>query len=121
MDILIKSLGILFVLIGIVYLLKPDVLNLLIEFFKKGKRIYIAGIVRLALAVLFLVAARQCRHFWVIFVFGIILLLSGLLIFVLGPKKLRTILEWYQKQSVTLYRVIAVIAVVIGAVIIFAA
>jgi uncharacterized protein YjeT (DUF2065 family) len=121
MDILIKSLGILIVLIGIVYLLKPDMPKLLIEFFKKGKRIYIAGIIRLALAVLFLVAARQCRHFWVIFVFGIILLLSGLLIFVLGPKKLRTILEWYQRQSITFYRVIAVIAVVIGAVIIFAA
>jgi hypothetical protein len=121
MDILIKALGIFFVLIGIVYLLKPDIVKLLIEFFKKGNRIYIAGLVRLILAVIFLVGARECRHFLVIFGFGIILLLSALLIFVLGPKKLAPIFQWYQRQSIIFYRVISVIVVIVGAVIIFAA
>jgi len=49
MDIVIKSLGILFCIIGIVYLLRPDIMKWLFEFFKKGKRIYFSGLIRFAL------------------------------------------------------------------------
>jgi uncharacterized protein YjeT (DUF2065 family) len=93
----------------------------LMEFFKKGKRIYFAGLIRFALAVVFLVAARECKHSWVIFAFGILFIISGLLIFILGLEKLKSIIDWYQKQSVLLLRVVAVIALAIGAVIIYSA
>lgn len=121
MDIIIRSLGIVIVVVGIVYLLRPDVMKWLIEFFKQGKRIYFAGLIRLALAVIFLLSARECKHFWVIFAFGILFLIGGLLIFILGPEKFRRILDWYQKQSALLLRVIAVIALAIGAIIIYSA
>lgn len=121
MDIIIRSLGIVIVVVGIVYLLRPDVMKWLIEFFKQGKRIYLAGLIRLALAVIFLLGARECKHFWVIFAFGILFLIGGLLIFILGPEKLRRILDWYQKQSALLLRVIAVIVLAIGAIIIYSA
>lgn len=106
---------------GIVYLLRPDVMKWLIEFFKQGKRIYFAGLIRFALAVVFLVAARECKYFWVILVFGILFIIGGLLIFILGPQKLKTILDWYEKQSTVLLRVIAIIVVAAGAVIIVSA
>jgi len=121
MDIVIKSLGIVFALIGIVYLLKPNVMKWLMEFFKQGKRIYFAGLIRLALAVVFLVGARECRWFWIIFAFGILFLIGGLLIFILGPEKTKRMLEWWQKQSVLLLRVTAVLTLVFGAIIIYSA
>ena len=121
MDIIIRSLGIVIVVVGIVYLLRPDVMKWLLEFFKKGKRIYLAGLLRLALAVIFLLGARECDITWVIVVFGILFLMGGVLIFILGPEKLRRILDWYQKQSVLFLRVLAVIALAIGAVIIYSA
>jgi len=121
MDIVIKTLGILIALVGIIYFLRPDVMKWLMEFFKKGKRIYFAGLIRFALAVVFLVAARECKHSWVIFAFGILFIISGLLIFMLGLEKLKSIIDWYQKQSVLLLRVVAVIALAIGAVIIYSA
>ena len=121
MDIVIRSLVIVIVVVGIVYLLRPDVMKWLIEFLKQGKRIYFAGLIRLALAVIFLLGARECKHFWVIFAFGILFLIGGVLIFILGPEKLRRILDWYQKQSVLLLRVLAVLALAIGAVIIYSA
>jgi len=121
MDTVVKIIGILFICIAIVYLLKPTVMKWLIGFFKKGKRIYFAGLIRFALATVFLVAARECKNFWVIFAFGILFIISGLLIFVLGPKKLNSILDWYQKQSLLLLRLIALIALAIGALIIYAA
>jgi uncharacterized protein YjeT (DUF2065 family) len=121
MDIVIKSIGIVIILIGIVYLLRPSVMKWLMDFFKQGSRIYFAGLVRFALAVVFLVGARECRHSWVIFAFGILCLIGGLMIFILGPEKIRRVFDWWQKQSVLFLRAMAVLAMVIGAVIIFSA
>jgi len=121
MDIVIQSLGIVFALVGIVYLLRPDVMKWLMEFFKQGKRMYFAGLIRFALAIVFLVGARECKRFWVIFAFGILFIIGGLLIFILGPQKLKTILDWYEKQSTVLLRVIAIIVLAVGAVIIVSA
>jgi len=121
MDIVIKSLGILFCIIGIVYLLRPNVIKWLMQFFKQGKRIYFTGLIRFALAIVFLASARECKHPWIIFAFGLLFIIGGLLIFVLGPEKIRRMLEWYQKQSVLLLRVIAVIVLALGAIIIYSA
>ena len=78
MDIVIKSLGIVVALIGIVYLLRPGVMKWLMEFFKQGKRIYFAGLIK-------------------------------------------SIIDWWQKQSLLLLRAIALIALAVGAIIIYSA
>ena len=121
MDIVIKSLGIVFVLIGFVFLLRPDIMKWLIEFIKKGKRVYFAGLIRLALAVVFFSSFRECDKPWFIFAFGVLFLIAGILIFMLGPEKIRRVLDWYQKQSVLCLRAIAVLPMVLGALIIYSA
>lgn len=121
MDIIIRVIGIVFVFLAIVYLLKPDIMKRLMEFFKQGKRMYFAGLIRFILAIVFLLGANQCNNFWVILVFGILFIISGLLIFTLGTEKVRLMIDWYQKQSVLLLRVIALIVLAVGAVIIWAA
>ena len=119
--IVIKSLGILFVLMGIAYFLRPDIIKRLMGFFKKGKRIYFAGLIRFALAIIFFVAARECEYPWIIFASGIIFLVGGLLIFMLGPEKIRRILDWYGEQPALIFRVIALIVLAFGTIIIFSA
>ena len=119
--IVIKSLGIIITLMGIAYLLKPEIIKKLMEFFKKGNRIYFPGLLRLALAVLFLFAARECRYPWIIFASGIIFLAGSLLIFILGPEKIRRILDWYRDQPALIFRIIAVIVLVFGIIIILSA
>ncbi len=117
----IQIIGIVIVAIGVVYILKPSAMKRLFEFFKKGNRLYVAVPIRLALAVVFLIGARECKHFWVIFVLGILLLISGILVLLLGPKKLVPILEWFQGQSEILQRVVALIVLAVGVVIIISA
>ena len=119
--IVIKSLGVLFTLMGIAYLLRPDIIKRLMGFFKKGKRIYFAGLIRFALAIVFFVAARECRYFWIIFASGIIFLAGGLLIFLLGPEKIRRILNWYQDQPALIFRIIALVVLAFGIIIILSA
>ena len=121
MDIVIRVIGIVFVFMTIVYFLKPDIMKRLMEFFKQGRRMYFAAIIRLVLAVVFLLAARQCRQFWVIFAFGILFIISGLLIFILGLEKVKSYVSWWQKQPVMLLRVMAVVGLAIGAIIIYSA
>lgn len=117
----IQVIGIIIVAIGVVYVLKPSVMKRLFEFFKKGNRLYIAAPIRLALGVVFLLGARECKQFWVIFLLGILLLISGILVLVLGPKKLGPMIEWFQGQSEILQRVVALIVLVVGVVIIISA
>ena len=119
--IVIQIIGIIIALFGVVYLLKPDIAKHIIEFFKKGKRIYFAALLRLALAIVFLLAARECDLTWVIVVFGILFLVGGLLIFALGAERAKSILDWFQKQSDLFIRLMALITLAIGAVIIYSA
>ena len=121
MDIVVKVIGIVFIFFALLYLLKPDVMRRLMEFFKKGKRIYFAGLVRFALAVVFLLAANDCKMPWVIIVFGILFIIGGLLIFLLGPEKVRSMIAWWQKQSLLLLRVLAIVTLAVGAIIVYAA
>ena len=121
MAIAVRVVGIVFVFASLVYLLKPDVMKRILEFFKHGKRLYIAGLIRFALAIVFLLGASRCQRPWVIIVFGILFIIGGLLIFVLGPEKLRGWLEWWQRQPSLLLRVLAVVALAAGAIIIYAA
>ena len=123
MDIIIKIIGIFFVIIAIVFLLKPAVMSYMMEFFKKGKRIYFSGLLRLFLAVIFLLgtAGHEGHKFWIIFAFGILFLLSGVLIFMLGPEKCKSVIDWFQKQSPLALRVMAVIPLALGAIIIYSA
>ena len=119
MDIVVKIVGIVVVFIGIVYLLKPGVLKSFIGFFKKGKRIYFVGLIRFVLAVIFLLAANQCKTPWVIIVFGILFMISGLLIFILRAERLKSILDWWQRQSSLLLRLMGLITLAVGAAIIY--
>jgi uncharacterized protein YjeT (DUF2065 family) len=121
MDIVIQTLGIVFALVGIVYLLRPDVMKWLMEFFKQGKRIYFAALIRFALAIVFLVGARECKRFWVIFAFGILFIISGLLVFIIPLEKIKAYIGWWQKKSPLLLRLMALIALAIGAIIIYSA
>ncbi|MHC4743912.1 MAG: hypothetical protein ACYS8Z_18500 [Planctomycetota bacterium] len=114
---LIRLIGVICVIAGIIYNIRPDIPKRLIAFVAKGRRIYLAGILRFAMAVVFLVGAGDCRHKWVIVIFGIGFLISGLLAFMLGPKRFGPILTWFTKQPNMIIRILGAVALAIGAVI----
>jgi uncharacterized protein YjeT (DUF2065 family) len=121
MDTVIKITGIVFVCAGILYFLKPAIMKSIMEFFRAGNRIYLAGILRFILAIVFLLGARECDITWVIVVFAILFMVSGLLIFILGPKKTGAILDWYLRQPLLIFRILAVVAMLIGGIIVYSA
>lgn len=120
MSLVVRIIGIVFTFIAILYFLKPDIMKHLMEFFKQGRRLYFVALVRLALAVIFLLAAGQCRYFWVIFAFGILLIISGPGL-LLGLEKVKSYINWWQKQPAILLRVMALIGFGLGTLIIYSA
>lgn len=121
MNTVVKIIGTVIVCVGFGYLLKPGLLRAVLAFFKKGVRLYLAAIVRFALAVVFLLAARECEMPWVITAFAVLFLISGLLIVALGLKRVKGILDWYLEQPILLLRILAVIAMAVGLIIVYAA
>ena len=121
MNIIIKTLGVLFILLGIGFIIKPQAVKWLMVFLKKGKRIYLAGVLRFTLAVVFLLGAGACRIEWIIAVLGIIFLLGGLLVFIINPEKIRRVFDWFENKPALLFRFLSLIVIAVGAVVIFAA
>ncbi len=121
MTVLIKIVGIVIIVLGIAYIVRPGIMKWLMEFFKKGSNIYLAGLLRLALAVIFLLAATACKKTWIIIVLGILFLFGGILVLILGPKRTTPILEWWQKQPEWVMRALALLTGAFGVLIIYAA
>jgi len=121
MDIAIKVVGVVIIIMGVVNAANPLVLLNTLKFLKAGKRIYIIAIARLALGILFLISARECRQFWVVFCFGLLFLLSGSLVIIMGPERTGRMIEWFEKRKTFVLRILGVIVALFGAVILYAA
>ena len=121
MAIVIKIIAIIFTVLGVVCLIKPGVLKTLMGFCTKGKRLYLAGLIRFILAIVFFLSARECDIPWVIVVFGILFLAGGLSIFLIPLEKLKSIVRWWQERGAWLIRVLAVITIAVGAIILYSA
>jgi len=118
---IVRIVAVLFILSGILYVVRPNAAKSLIQFFAKGNRIYLAGIIRFALAILLLLSVHDCNLRWVIIAFGVLLILSSVLIFSLGPKKLAGLLNWAQRQPALILRMMGLIAIALGGILIYSA
>ena len=121
METVIKIIGTVIVCIGLVFLIRPEIMKTTTRFFSKGSRLYLAAMVRFTLAIVFIMGARHCGMKWVIVMFGLIFLLSGLMIFMLGLQKAKGILRWYLEQPKFISRVVAGIVLGVGLIITYAA
>ena len=120
MDKVILVIGIVIVLWGIWIVIKPGVVKaILIRI--KGPLIYVPGLLRIALGVVFLVSARDCQYKWVVIAFGVIFFAAGIGMFMIKPARLKTIFERWANRAPLTIRMIGIIAAAIGAVIAYIA
>jgi hypothetical protein len=120
MRILIFIVGLIIFFVGGAILTKPDLHKNLLNFFTKGKRIYLAAVLRLILGVLFLISALECRYPIVIIIFGILFCIGGILIFVMKSEKIRAIVNWFERKPSSFSRALAILVLLIGAIIAYA-
>jgi hypothetical protein len=122
MPILVKILGI--VIIGIVFivLIRIDTLKRLLNFvLEQTTMIYVIGVIRIIIGSFLLLAASQCKIPVIILVIGLILLASGILVFLIGTERAKKMLGWMLAQTPVMQRVWVTAALIIGALMVYAA
>lgn len=119
--IIIRALGVIMAVVGVLLSSVPQKVMKFLPFFKVTKRIRLIGIVRLGIAVIFLLAASQCRWFIVMAILGIITLASGVIALTLKVKHIKTFMAWVEDRNEMFIRIMGGVVVLIGLLIIFAA
>ena len=119
--VIIKALGLIMAAMGVAFAIVPKRMAKILPYFKHGKRMYVVGIIRLVFATIFLLAASNSHWPWFIGILGILTLVSGVLIFALKLKVLRSILDWFYSLGEKVMRIAGGVIVIIGVLIIFAA
>ena len=121
MVILVKLLGIIIVIFGVVYLFNPNIIKPYMAFWRRGKRLRMGAGLSLLIGVIFLLAASQCRLSWFVALFGILGLIKGVVLFVIKPEKAILMINWWAERPVGFLRGHALFALVVGALLIYCA
>lgn len=121
MVMLVKFLGTIIVVFGVVYLLNPNIIKPYIAFWKRGKRLYMGGALSLLIGIILLLAAPQCRINWFIAAFGILALIKGVALLVIKQEKAVSMINWWAERPVGFLRGHALFALAVGALLIYCA
>ena len=117
----VRFLGILILGYGCVVAISPSIARKVIDYFSKGERIYMIGVLRILFGLAFLFAAPQCRFVGVVRALGAVLCAAGVLIFILGPERVHAIFRKWENKPDTTFRLLSLFAIAFGAFILYAA
>jgi hypothetical protein len=120
MNIFVLVVGWLILLLGLLGIASPHSLVNEVLGMSSASRFYVTVIVRIVVGIIFLLAARRCRVAWLVYLFGVIILLSGIVLLFLGAGRLDEIINWFAARSDLGLRSAYVVDVIIGALLIFA-
>ena len=114
-----KLIGLAIFGLGIVFVIKPDWLKKLMDYLGEGNRLFYKAALRIVFGAILLLAAPQARVSPVLVTFGVLFILSGILMYALGLDKIKASLSWWKEISPTPLRLFALIPVFVGAMILY--
>ncbi len=120
MKITVWIIGALIVFEAVVLLIKPEFYRKVIKLLARGRLMYIPAALAIVFGVIFLVYAMDCNIPWLIIVFGLIMLAKGIWLFAVKIDNVRATMQWLQERGDTTLRILGILALAIGAVILYA-
>ena len=120
MNIVVIIVGWLILLLGLLGIASPHWLVNAVLGMSSATRFWVTVMVRIVVGIIFLFAARRCRVAWLVYLFGVIILLSGIVLLFLGAGRLDEIVNWFAARSDAGLRSAYFVDVIIGALLIFA-
>jgi len=115
-----KFITILLVLDAIIIIIRPDYVKRYIGMLAQGAKIYIAAVLKAVVGVIFLFGADRSTVPWVIVTFGI-LAMSGAVFIIALPQKSRAMTAWFASKNTLTLRFFAIIYLLIGGFLVYAA
>ena len=121
MGTLVKLVGIAIVAMVVAFITKPNILKKYIDFWSKEERVYPGAVIAVAIGVLLLFAAPACTLNLIVVLVGLMSIVKGVLLFVVGPKKIIKQFNSLAKLPPKTLRLWLLISLAIGVLLIYAA
>lgn len=121
MVMLVRVLGVVIVIMGVIFGLNPGLFQQYVKFWRSRRKLIAGGILSFLFGVIFLLSASKCRLPVVIIVIGIWSLIKGVLLFILNEKKLNAYCEWWLKRPLLIIRFLGFIVLAFGGLILYSA
>ena len=118
---LIRFIGLIIGLSGVVFLLNPKAAKSLLAFWEVEKRIYGLAGIRLVVAIIMFAGASKCAIPLVPNIMGILALIAAVIIPIMGVEKSKEILKRWQEKPDKEWRILSAIPIVMGIIILYAA
>ncbi|NLW84298.1 MAG: hypothetical protein GXY41_07855 [Phycisphaerae bacterium] len=112
--------GVLVAAWGVAVAIKPQWMKRMMDFFVVGRRFWLAAAAKVAVGILFLVFARDCRIPGIIIAIGVITVVSNLFVLTLAPEKVHKMMAYWQKQPLWIYRTWGIVAALFGGLLLYA-
>lgn len=109
-----KVAGVLVIILGTLFIVNPLFLKKYISFWATDKRYYGIGVIRIAVGIILILAARQAVQGAVAAVLGSLMMISGILVFAIGEEKIKPLLNWYSDLPDLAIRILGLVVVVFG-------
>ncbi len=119
MDIAVKIFAVAYMVLGILFLLKPIMIKRYMCFWRQEKRMKLAVILCFLFGAFFLLAASQCRVPLVLTILGVLSLMKGVTFLIIKFERVKVMLDWWGKRSPLALRLIGLTAAAFGVLIFY--
>ena len=114
MVILAKLVGLLIMVLGLTIFASPHLTQKLFDFFKEGKRIYYAGVIRTLVGLLLFFCVPRSAVPLAAIALGLMFLVSGIVVFAVDVEKLKAFLASYSEMPGLVIRLLGLVAASFG-------
>lgn len=121
MVLFVKVLGVAIIVYGCLIVLRPSILKKVIEYARKGNRIYWTCGIKIAVGVLLLIAASSCSISWLVLLFGALSILGPVVFLLLKKKAVTEYLDWIDSRPAKFVYGMGVFALAMGVLLVLAA
>ncbi len=120
MLVLVRLFALICIGIGIVFAFDPKKVKGVIAYFEEGKKLYMVGVIRLAIATILLLTASQSMLTGIVAGIGILFLIGGVSIFAIGLRRSKKLCENWRQKPLTNLRLLAIVPIAIGILLLYA-
>jgi len=114
MLILVKLIGAIIAAFGLTIFASPTFSRKVFDFFKEGKRLYYAGVIRVAVGIAILFSASRSQVPVAAISLGLMFLVSGIVVFVADVEKMKSFIVSFSEMPQLVVRLLGMVAATFG-------
>ncbi len=111
---LVKLIGVLIAALGLTIFASPSFTQKIFGFFKVGKRVYYAGVIRTFVGLVLLICSTRSTIPLAAISLGLMFLVSGIAVFASDPEKLKAFIQPFREMPELVIRLLGLVAASFG-------